>query len=224
MIKIRNLRYIYPDKRIGLDGISLNIKEDITGIIGPNGAGKTTLLLHLNGVLQPTQGSLTVDDIKVNPKSMSKIRKKVGIVFQNPDDMLFSPTVYEDVAFGPTNLKMNNIHARVHLALEQVGMAEYETQNPHHMSLGQKKRVSLAAVIVMEPEYIIFDEPTTHLDPQGKREIIKLILSLNTKRIISTHDMNLLKYCNEIHILNNGKLVHSSHKVNKATLKEYGLF
>ncbi|MGM5484637.1 MAG: energy-coupling factor ABC transporter ATP-binding protein [Nanobdellota archaeon] len=223
MIEIENLHYSYPDGKKALDDVSLNIGKGTTAIIGKNGAGKSTLLNHLNGVLLPNKGKIKVDGLEVKKKNLREIRKKVGIVFQNPDNMLFSPTVLEDVAFGPENLGMDNINERTESALDKVGATHLKNKNPHNLSTGQKKRVSIAAVISMEPSVIIFDEPTVHLDPKSKKEIIKLINSIDAVKIITTHDMKILRHCDKIHIMDEGKIVHSGRSIEEETLKTWEL-
>ncbi|MBN1157104.1 ATP-binding cassette domain-containing protein [Candidatus Woesearchaeota archaeon] len=224
MIQVRNLHHCYPDGTKSLNGASLRIKEnEFVALIGRNGSGKTTLLLHLNGILEPKRGSVVVGGLELKKKNLGEIRNKVGIVFQNPDDMLFSATVFEDAAFGPRNqgLSEKETDERVKSALNRVGVFHLKDKNPHHLSLGQKKRVSIAAVLSMEPSVIVFDEPTSHLDPRGRKEIMELICSLNCTKIIATHELELLKYCNSVHVIDGGRIVHSGSGVGNEILKKY---
>lgn len=222
MIEIKDLHYKYHDGTKALEGINLRVEKGTVALIGKNGAGKSTLLNHLNGILKPTSGNVLVDGIDVQ-KDEKHARKKIGLVFQNPDDMLFSPTVYEDVAFGPKNLKMNNVDDVVKESLQKVGMLNLADKNPHHLSMGQKKKVSIAAVISMRPSVIVFDEPTSHLDPKSRREIMELINSLDCTKIISTHDMSLLRHCDYIHVLHDGKLVYSGKNIDEKELQKWEL-
>lgn len=225
MIKINNLSYDYPDGTNALFDINLDIRKDeFVVLVGSNGAGKSTLLLHLNGVLRSEKGDIVIDGLKLDKKNIKSIRQKVGVVFQNPDDMLFSPTVYEDVAFGPRNMGLGDdeVDERVSEALRIVGMSGYDDKNPHHLSLGQKKRVSIAAIISMRPSVIVLDEPTSHLDPKGKKEIMGLIRSLKCTTIIATHDMQMLDFCDKAYILESGRIVYSG-KPDKDVLEKNGL-
>lgn len=229
MIEIKNLHYTYPDGTKALCGVDWKIAQDeFALLIGKNGAGKSTLLMHLNGLLIPkndTCGQIKINGMNSDKTNQRIIRKTVGIVFQNPDDMLFSPTVYEDVAFGLRNLgfEEKKVHEEVHHALLQVGMEHYEEKNPHHLSFGQKKRVSLAAVLAMRPEVIVFDEPTSHLDPRGKKEIISLICNLRCTKIISTHDLELMDIADSISIMHGGIIKYNGKKPNKSLLEEFEL-
>jgi cobalt/nickel transport system ATP-binding protein len=226
MIAVKGLYYSYPDGTDALRNINLSIKKsDTAAIIGRNGAGKTTLLLHFNGLLMPQKGEIIVDKFPLVKENLKFIRRMVGIVFQNPEDMLFSPTVYDDIAFGLRNLGLteDEITFRVNNALSEVGMRGFENKNPHHLSLGQKKRISIAAVIAMRPRVIIFDEPLSHLDPPGRKEVMKLILGLDCTKIIATNDFSILKHCNKVIMLDDGKTVYSGKKAKKETLKKYGL-
>jgi cobalt transport protein ATP-binding subunit len=162
--------------------------------VGPNGAGKSTLLLHLNGIFLPSHGRVRVAGSEIDRSSVRRVRAEVGLVFQDPDDQLFSPTVFEDVAFGPLHMGVTDadIHGRVERALAAVGMTGLERRMPHRLSLGQRKRVALATVLSMNPSVLVFDEPSAGLDPRGRRELIALIRSLDQLVIVSTHDMRLV--------------------------------
>jgi cobalt/nickel transport system ATP-binding protein len=180
-----------------------------------NGAGKSTLFLHLNGIYQPDEGKVFIDgeELKYDKKSLLKFRQKVGIVFQNPDDQIFAPTVEEDVAFGPLNLglSMEEVQDRVEEALARVGMSGFEKKAPHHLSGGQKKRVAIAGILAMKPEIMVLDEPTAGLDPQGVTNLTKLLKELNDEGItiiISTHEVDLVpNYAKRVFVLVDGLLI-----------------
>lgn len=194
-IEISHLHYAYPDGFEALRGIDLRIgRGEKVGLVGPNGAGKSTLLLHLNGTNRPSHGSLRVAGMTVGRERIGRIRAEVGLVFQDPDDQLFSPTVFDDVAFGPLHMGVANdeIHRRVERALEAVGMGGFERRLPSHLSIGQRKRVALATVLSMDPSVLVFDEPSAGLDPRGRRQLIELLRSLPQTVIVATHDMRLV--------------------------------
>lgn len=209
MIELRGLSYSYPDGTPALRGINMKIdKGERVAVIGPNGAGKSTLFLHLNGILRPTTGEVIIDGKKMEySRDLIKIRQKVGIVFQNPDDQLFSPTVREDVAFGP----MDEVEERVRDALQKVGITGYENRAPHHLSGGEKKRVAIAGILAMKPEIMVLDEPTTGLDPETADGIIRILLELSMEGItviISSHDVEIInQFAERVFVLNNGKLI-----------------
>ena len=195
-IVVEHLHFRYPDGFEALHGIDLSIGAgEKVAIVGPNGAGKSTLLLHLNGILEPSHGSIRVDGTVVDRSTRRRIRAQVGVVFQDPDDQLFSPTVFEDVAFGPLHMGVDKaeIHDRVERALASVGMAGFERRMPHRMSLGQRKRVALATVLSMDPQVLVFDEPSAGLDPRGRRELIEVLRGLRQTTLVSTHDMRLVE-------------------------------
>ena len=186
---------MYPDGFEALRGIHLRIgRGEKVALVGPNGAGKSTLMLHLNGINLPTHGAVRIGGTPVDRKSVKRIRAEVGLVFQDPDDQLFSPTVFEDVAFGPLHMGVPEveIHERVERALAAVGMSGSERRLPHRLSLGQRKRVALATVLSMDPSVLVFDEPSAGLDPRGRRELIALLRSLDQTMLVSTHDMRLV--------------------------------
>jgi cobalt/nickel transport system ATP-binding protein len=194
-IAIEHLHFRYPDGYEALKGIDLAIGAgEKVALVGPNGAGKSTLLLHLNGINEPSHGTVRIGDTVVDRSTARRVRARVGLVFQDPDDQLFSPTVFEDVAFGPLHMGMptDEIHGRVERALAAVGMAGFERRMPHRLSLGQRKRVALATVLSMDPEVLVFDEPSAGLDPRGRRELIGLLSGLAQTMIVSTHDMRLV--------------------------------
>ena len=194
-IDVEHLHFVYPDGFEALRGIHLRIaRGEKVALVGPNGAGKSTLMLHLNGINAPTHGSVRIGGSLIDRTTVKKIRAEVGLVFQDPDDQLFSPTVFEDVAFGPLHMGVpeDEIHERVERALEAVGMAGFERRLPHRLSLGQRKRVALATVLSMDPSVLVFDEPSAGLDPRGRRELIALLRSLDQTLLVSTHDMRLV--------------------------------
>jgi cobalt/nickel transport system ATP-binding protein len=199
IIKTEGLEYAYPDGTQALKGISIAIEKGTkVAFVGNNGAGKSTLFLHFNGTFRPGRGMVMIEGkpIKYDRKSLINLRKKVGMVFQDPDDQLFGPTVKQDVAFGPMNLNLprDEVDRHVKYALKSVGMEAYADKPPHFLSGGQKKRVAIAGVLAMEPEIIVMDEPASGLDPQGSADIIEILDELNAdgKTIVfSTHDVDL---------------------------------
>jgi cobalt transport protein ATP-binding subunit len=194
-IDIEHLHFRYPDGFEALKGLDLAIGAgEKVALVGPNGAGKSTLMLHLNGIHEPTHGTVRIGGTVVDRSTVRRIRARVGLVFQDPDDQLFSPTVYEDVAFGPLHMGVasDEIHDRVERALEAVGMSGFERRIPHRLSLGQRKRVALATVLSMDPEVLVFDEPSAGLDPRGRRELIGVLGELRQTLLVSTHDMRLV--------------------------------
>lgn len=210
-IKIKNLHYRYPDGNYVLKGIDLVIKEgEKIGIIGENGSGKTTLILHLNGILRG-EGEIWIFDKKLGKDNINEIRKMVGIVFQDPDDQLFSTTVFDDIAYGPLNmkLKIEEVKNRVNLALKEVELEGYQNRSPWHLSLGEKKRASIATILSIKPEIIIFDEPTANLSPKFRRKIIEIIKNLKKTVIIATHDIQLIKEtCSRTILIEDGRVSH----------------
>jgi len=210
IIRISSLSFAYPDGTSALDDISLEIFEDeCVGLVGPNGAGKTTLLLHLNGILSGN-GKIVVDGLEVCRRSLSEIRQKVGIVFQDPEDQLFSPTVFDDIAFGPgtMGLSKTEILSRVRRALREADLEGLEAKPPHHLSFGQKKKAALASILSMHPKIIALDEPTSNMDPRGRRKFLQLIKGLRATKILSTHDMESVgELCSRVIVLDSGKLV-----------------
>ncbi|MEM2099451.1 MAG: ATP-binding cassette domain-containing protein [Candidatus Bathyarchaeia archaeon] len=217
MFRLEHLSHRYPDGTMALDDVSCSFaKGERIAILGINGSGKTTLLNHLNGILKPTSGRIYFDDkpLQYDHKSLLDLRRRVGFVFQDPNDQLFAPTVKQDVAFGPLNLGLapDKVKQVVNEALKTVGMTEYAEKPPHFLSLGQKKRVALAGVLAMQPEVIIMDEPTASLDPRAASEILHLLLRLNRDEgitlILATHDVDMVPlFANKLYILNKGKIV-----------------
>ena len=216
IIETRDITYHYPDGTEALDKVNFKAREGkIIALLGPNGAGKSTLFLHFNGILRPTSGDIVIngEEIRYDKKNLMKVRENVGIVFQNPDDQLFAPTVVEDVAFGPMNmgLSQEEVEKRVDDALKRVGMAEFKKKAPHHLSGGQKKRVAIAGILAMKPKIMVLDEPTSGLDPKGASQILRILYELNKEGmtiIISTHDVDLVPlYAYHVYIISNGKII-----------------
>jgi cobalt/nickel transport system ATP-binding protein len=194
-IEMEHVHFRYPDGYEALRGVDLRIAAgEKVALVGPNGAGKSTLMLQLNGTLRPEHGTVRVAGMTVDKQSIRQVRAEVGLVFQDPDDQLFSPTVFDDVAFGPLHMGLptDEVHRRVERALAAVGMAAFAHRVPHRMSLGQRKRVALATVLSMNPSILVFDEPSAGLDPRGRRELITLLRSLDQTMLVSTHDMRLV--------------------------------
>jgi cobalt/nickel transport system ATP-binding protein len=192
---VEHLHFTYPDGYEALRGLDLSVAQgEKVALVGPNGAGKSTLLLHLNGIHLPSHGTVRVGGLTVEPATLKRVRAEVGMVFQDPDDQLFSPTVFDDVAFGPIHMGVDpaEIHGRVERALASVGMSGFERRLPHHLSVGQRKRVSVATVLSMDPSILVFDEPSAGLDPRGRRELIALLRGLPQTLLVSTHDMRLV--------------------------------
>jgi cobalt/nickel transport system ATP-binding protein len=223
-LRVRDVHYTYPDGQVALRGVNLTIaRGERVALLGPNGAGKTTLVLHLNGILHSgghghanhsgQTGSVEVAGLTVDPsdrRTLAEIRRRVGIVFQDPDDQLFMPTVAEDVAFGPANLGLRGaeLAQRVDEALAAVGMSEHRDRAPHHLSFGQRRRVAVATVLAMRPEILVLDEPSSNLDPASRRELAEILLRLPVTMLMVTHDLPYaLQLCPRSVILDNGVIV-----------------
>jgi len=213
-LRIAGLHYAYPDGTAALAGVDLTVGAgERVALLGPNGAGKTTLVLHLNGILHGGGGTVEVSGVPVDPRDragLADLRRRVGIVFQDPDDQLFMPTVAEDVAFGPANLGIRGaeLTARVDEALAAVDMAAYRNQVPHHLSFGQRRRVAVATVLAMRPEILVLDEPSSNLDPASRRELAVIIESLPVTVLMVTHDLPYaLQLCPRAVILDRGRIV-----------------
>ena len=208
VLHVRGLAFAYPDGHQALYGVDLHIhRGERVALLGPNGAGKTTLVLHLNGILEAGAGSVAVSGLPVVPGNHLEIRRRVGIVFQDPDDQLFMPTVRDDVAFGPANLGLrgDELAARVEAALTAVDMVEYADRPPHHLSYGQRRRVAIATVLAMEPEILVLDEPSSNLDPTSRRELGELVSSLDVTVLMVTHDLPFaLQLCERSVVLSEG--------------------
>ena len=230
IIRLDGLSYAYPDGRRALDDISLRIaRGESVALIGPNGAGKSTLLLHLNGIL-PGDGCVFVNGEPVTEDNVREVRRKVGVVFQNPDDQLFSATVFDDVAFGPLNLGWpeERVRAAVAEALAKVGLTGFAERAPHHLSFGERRRVAIASVIVMDPEVIVMDEPGSNLDPRGRWHLVELLKALPVTRVVATHDLELVAaLCGRIVVMDAGHIVADGPAgeilENRSLLADHGL-
>ena len=195
ILEVIDLRHDYPDGNQALNGISLKINRgEKVALVGPNGSGKSTLMLHTNGLLKG-DGSISISGLDVVEENYSTVRALVGLVFQNPDDQLFSPTVFEDVAFGPLHMGLDEkiVKTRVQNALKQVNMVGYAQRYSYHLSVGEKKRIAIATVLSMEPEILILDEPTAGLDPRARRSLLELLRELPQTMLVATHDMLMVK-------------------------------
>jgi cobalt/nickel transport system ATP-binding protein len=210
-LEISELTFSYPDGRQVLNSVNLQINRgERVALLGPNGAGKTTLVMHLNGILLSNQGIVKVAGIKVDKENLFEVRKRVGLVFQDPDDQLFMTTVRDDVAFGPSNIGIQGeeLNEVVDYALDQVKMKEFADRPPHHLSFGQRRRVAVATVLAMKPDILVLDEPSSNLDPASRRELAEILLNLDVTIFMVTHDLPYaLEICPRAAILNNGKIV-----------------
>jgi cobalt/nickel transport system ATP-binding protein len=211
VLDVRGLAYAYPDGHQALYGVDLHVHAgERVALLGPNGAGKTTLVLHLNGILAAGAGSVTVSGLRVAKGTLQEVRRRVGVVFQDPDDQLFMPTVRDDVAFGPRNLGVRGaaLDRAVMEALERVGMAAFVDRPPHHLSFGQRRRVAVATVLAMQPEVLVLDEPSSNLDPASRRELADILRSLEVTVLMVTHDLPYaLELCPRSVVLSNGVIV-----------------
>jgi len=229
-IEIESLSYSYPDGQQALKDVNLSIGVgESVALIGPNGAGKSTLMLHLNGILR-SDGMIRVLGEPLEDKNLKRVRSKVGLVFQDPEDQLFSPTVFDDVAFGPINMgySEDEVRRRVREALEGVGLEGYEGRSPHHLSVGEKKRVAIATILSISPEILVIDEPTSNLDPRAKWELIELLRGLPVTKIVASHDLEMVKaLCERTILLDKGKVIadDSTHRImsNTPLLVRHGL-
>ncbi|MEU8889419.1 ABC transporter ATP-binding protein [Streptomyces sp. NPDC048442] len=210
-LEVKGLAYAYPDGHQALFGVDLRIgRGERVALLGPNGAGKTTLVLHLNGILPAGAGTVEVAGLPVTKRNLAEIRRRVGIVFQDPDDQLFMPTVREDVAFGPAagGMRGAELEACVRGALEQVGMEEFADRAPHHLSFGQRRRVAVATVLAMRPEILVLDEPSSNLDPASRRELADILRGLDVTVLMVTHDLPYaLELCARAVVLSEGAVV-----------------
>ena len=217
-LKINNLSYSYPDGHKALSSVSFSIDQgESISILGPNGAGKTTLILHLNGILGKLSGEIEVSGLKYIPDNIDKIRKTVGVVFQDPDDQLFMPTVIEDVMFGPKNFGFTQKEAEENSleALKMVGMEKFEDRAPHHLSFGQKRKVAIATVLASKPKLLVLDEPALNLDPTSRKDLIDILKSLNISLILVTHDLPMaLEICERSLVLNEGEIKKDDLTIN----------
>ncbi|MDP4013685.1 MAG: ABC transporter ATP-binding protein [Candidatus Nanopelagicales bacterium] len=210
-LRVRGLTYSHPDGTVALAGVDLTIQRgERVAVLGPNGAGKTTLALHLNGLLRPGSGSVEVGGETVTSANVASVRRDVGLVFQDPDDQLFMPTVRDDVAFGPANagIRGDELTRRVELALADVDMLDLIDRPPHHLSLGQRRRVAIATVLSMDPKILVLDEPSSNLDPASRREVAEILVSLGRTTVVVTHDLPYaLQICPRAVILSQGRIV-----------------
>jgi cobalt/nickel transport system ATP-binding protein len=210
-LQVKGLAFAYPDGHQALYGIDLRVEQgERVAVLGPNGAGKTTLVLHLNGVHTAGAGTIEVAGLPVEKANLHEIRRRVGIVFQDPDDQLFMQTVGEDVAFGPANfgLRGKELDERVHQALDAVGMTEHIDRSPLHLSGGQRRRVALATVLACDPEILVLDEPSANLEPVARRELAEVLLSLGRTTLMVTHDLPYaLQLCPRSVLIDDGVVV-----------------
>ena len=210
-LRVERLAFAYPDGTQALFGVNLTIGVgERVALLGPNGAGKTTLAMHLNGINMPQHGSVLVGGLPVSKDNLKEIRRRVGIVFQDPDDQLFMPTVHNDVAFGPAQagLRDADLDARVTGALTAVGMVDRRDAAPHHLSFGQRRRVAIATVLAAEPDVLVLDEPTANLDPAARRELTEVLASLDVTLLVVTHDLPYaLETCGRAVVLDGGRIV-----------------
>jgi cobalt transport protein ATP-binding subunit len=231
VLELRELRYTYPDGTAALHGVDLRLAAgEKVALVGPNGAGKSTLLLHLNGVLRSAAPTVLIDGEPVADATLRQVRARVGMVFQDPDDQLFSPTVFDDVAFGPIHMGLDEaeVRARVTRALAQVGMEGFERRMPHHMSLGQRKRVAIATVLSMDPGVLALDEPSAGLDPRARRGLVALLRELPQAMLVSTHDMRMVaEVFPRMVVLCEGRVAYDGPSepflADEALLERYGL-
>jgi cobalt/nickel transport system ATP-binding protein len=229
-VEVDDLHFKYPDGREALRGVTLHIAPNTKmALVGPNGAGKSTLMLHLNGILQG-EGSVVVAGMEVKEANLPLVRAAVGMVFQNPDDQLFSLTVFDDVAFGPLHMGLREaeVRQRVNDALQAVGMEAFIQRSSHHLSVGEKKRIAIATVLSMQPEILVLDEPSAGLDPRARRMLINLLKQLQMTMLISTHDLALVaELGDQTAVMDNGQVVACGDTVailaDQALLERHGL-
>ncbi len=218
IVEAVDLHYSYPDGTVGLDGVSFRITHgESVALVGENGAGKSTLLLAMNGYLIASSGKMRVGDVIVSPTSLKTVRRAIGMVFQNSDDQLFMPTVFEDVAFGPVNMGIegDELERKVMEALDTVGATHLKNRPPYRLSQGEKKAVSIAGILAMSPDILIMDEPTSSLDPVSRRRLIELLKTFKHTKIIATHDLDMaMELCERTIMLHQGRVT-----ADGATLK-----
>ncbi|GIW73374.1 MAG: putative ABC transporter ATP-binding protein [Planctomycetota bacterium] len=211
LLEVRGLEHRYADGTLALAGVDLRLERgERLGLVGPNGAGKSTLLLHLNGVLAPTAGTVRLGGRLLAPDWLPEVRRRVGLVFQDPDDMLFTTRVEDDVAFGPLHLGLpeQEVARRTEEALAAVGMQAVRERAPHHLSLGEKRAVAIACVLAMRPEVLVLDEPSSNLDPRGRRNLVALLGRLVPTLVLASHDLELvLALCDRVAVLDGGRVV-----------------
>lgn len=233
-IEVVKLQYAYPDGKEALRGISFSIAEgECVGLVGPNGSGKSTLLLHLNGILPESfdgKSGVAIHGMPIARDTVNTVRREVGLLFQDPDDQLFCPTVFEDVAFGPVQfgLAQKQLQSQVAESLRKVGLEGFEKRSPHHLSIGEKRRVCLAGVLACEPKILALDEPTSNLDPRGKRNLKEILRALPVTQIIATHDLEMVvELCKRTIILDNGVIIADGNTTellgNEELMLQHGL-
>jgi cobalt/nickel transport system ATP-binding protein len=210
-LEVLGVSYVYPDGHQALREVDLHVHHgERVALLGPNGAGKTTLLLHLNGIFRPASGMVRVAGLDITDESLMDVRRRVGLVFQDPDDQLFMPTVGQDVAFGPANFGIEGeaLDRRVNEALEAVSMLDASGRAPHHLSYGERRRVAIATVLAMRPEILVLDEPTSNLDPASRRELIEVLRGLPITQLLATHDLPFaLELCPRALVMDEGRIV-----------------
>lgn len=213
MISVKDLHFTYPGGAVAIDGVSLDVAAgSFLAVMGANGSGKSTLLKHINGLLEPQAGSVSVDGVTVGKKTFEEVNRSVGFVFQDPNDQIFAPTVREDICYGPRNMGLSEEETdrRVELAASQVGIGDLLERPIHHLSYGQKKRLSIAGVLAMQPRMLVLDEPTASLDPMGEKRLMRLLLELNRQGmtiIMATHDVDLVPlYAQRVCLLRSGRV------------------
>jgi len=220
-LEVTDLSFSYPDGHTALRNVDLHVHHgERVALLGPNGAGKTTLLLHLNGILRPASGTVTVAGLEVSDESALEVRRRVGLVFQDPDDQLFMPTVGQDVAFGPANFGVEGteLDTRVGHALDAVSMLDALNRAPHHLSYGERRRVAIATVLAMRPEILVLDEPTSNLDPASRRELIEVLRELPITQLVVTHDLPFaLELCPRALVMDEGRIVAGDATVDVLT-------
>lgn len=231
MIKIEGLKIKYPDGNMAINGVTIHINEgDTVAIIGANGAGKSTLLMSLVGIIPIMEGTVRVDDLKLEKNTLPQIRQKIGLVFQNPDDQLFMTHVYEDIAFGPRNYGISEaeVRERVEKTMDQLDIRHLARRLPSKLSGGEKRMVAIAGVLAMDPALMLFDEPTSFLDPKSRRNLLPVFTRLPVTKVIATHDLEMAaEICNRVILLQNGRVVADGAPEeilqNKQLLEESGL-
>ncbi|MBA4369592.1 MAG: cobalt ABC transporter ATP-binding protein [Desulfobacterium sp.] len=231
IVEAKDLYFSYPDGTKAVKGISFRITHgESVAVVGANGAGKSTLLQHLNGYLIPSKGELRIGEVMLTRKNIYAIRRSVGMVFQDPDDQLFMPTVFDDVAFGPLNLGLSeeDVKVKVHQALETVGMLHVIKRPPYKLSGGEKRSVAIATVLAMSPDILVMDEPSSNLDPLARRRLIGLLKGFHHTKIIATHDLDMaLELCERTIVIHDGRLTADSRTLdlfqNESLLAESGL-
>ncbi|MCW1959898.1 MAG: energy-coupling factor ABC transporter ATP-binding protein [Mycobacterium sp.] len=210
-VRVEALRHVYPDGHLALNCVDLTVAPgERVAVLGPNGAGKTSLMLHLNGVLTATSGTVEINGVRVTRGTLREIRQRVGLVFQDPDDQLFMPTVAQDVAFGPANfgLRGAELAARVRAALDEVSLADRADRSPAHLSMGERRRAALATVLACRPEVLVLDEPSANLDPVSRRELAETLLRLDTTMLVVTHDLPYAaQLCDRAVVMDAGAIV-----------------